>query len=195
MNDRFSKGNRKLSPKILIWNLPRLTTCPGAGACRKWCYEIKIERMYKQTVPFREKNLELTKQADFVDRVVDYLSKRKEPYIRVHESGDFYNQRYLNKWYEIARKLPKKKFFAFTKSFHLDLWSKKPDNFNILQSFGSKWDYRIDWNRATNRAITGDEFPFHDEYLCPSSAGDQGCGEKCTVCMNNPKAHVVGHFH
>jgi len=196
MNISLSKGNRKLSKNVLIWNLPRLKTCPGAGACKDWCYEIKIERMYRNVIPYRTRNLAMSLAPQFVTKMVAYLSKRKEPYIRVHESGDFYDQIYLDKWYAIARQLPNKKFFAFTKSFHLNLWMGKPLNFNILQSNGSRWDNLINWNHPTNRAILKGNKLSSKEYLCPFNGKNVGgCGDICTVCMDDPKIHVVGYIH
>ena len=37
-------------------------------------------------------------------------------YFRIHESGDFYNQKYVNEWAKIAQAFPTMKFLAFTKS-------------------------------------------------------------------------------
>lgn len=192
----LSKGNRKLSKNILIWNLPRLSTCPGAGDCKKWCYEIKIERMYKGTRPCREQNLKDSKRKDFVDNMANYLIHRSERIVRVHEAGDLYSQKYLDKWYLIANLLPDIRFYAYTKSLHLDLWTTKPKNFNILQSFGGKWDSKIDWSKATNRAIKKGDQLYQQEYMCPfTSIRNGGCGETCKVCMNDSNAHVVGFIH
>ncbi len=39
--------------------------------------------------------------------------------VRIHESGDFYNGEYLKAWIEVARMMPKNKFYAYTKSVPL----------------------------------------------------------------------------
>jgi hypothetical protein len=191
MRGRFSRGNRKLSKHILIWNLPIRTTCPGAGECKEWCYENKIERRYKQTVPFRKKNLRLSKERDFVGKVVRYLASRKEPYVRIHESGDFYSQSYLDRWKEVARQCESKQFFCFTKSMHLDLWSHLPQNLQILQSYGSKHDHLINKSHATSRALKPQEQAKETEVFCTGS----GCGDQCTLCIPKSNIHLVEHLH
>jgi len=190
MRTRFSKGNRKLSKNVLIWNLPRLTTCPGAGDCKDWCYEIKFERMYKNVLPFRETNLILTRSSYFISNTVQYLNSAEQPHVRIHESGDFYSQKYLNSWKEIARQCPNKNFYAYTKSFHLDLWTKLPPNFQILQSTGSKWDHLIDKSKAVFR-VEKNPLIASNEIMC--SGG--GCGSKCMTCIPRSNVKVVEVIH
>lgn len=69
-------------------------------------------------------------------------------YIRLHDTGDFYNQDYVNKIAEIAKRNPDKKFYAYTKSLHLDLDPLyNLDNFHVIQSAGGKHDDKIDYNK------------------------------------------------
>jgi len=193
MRTRFSIGNRKLSKNVIIWNLPIRATCPGAGECESWCYENKIERMYKNTGPFRHINLALSKTPSFVDNVVKFLNGRKEEYVRIHASGDFYNQRYLNKWKKIASKCPSKLFYCFTKSFHLDLWTNTPRNMQIMQSTGSKFDFLIDWSRATNRvAMAGSTPPVG---ITEVKCSGKGCGSTCTLCIGKSNIHLMENLH
>jgi hypothetical protein len=46
--------------------------------------------------------------------------QKKFTHVRIHESGDFYNQAYVNKWVEIVKHFPNLQFLAYTKSNHLD---------------------------------------------------------------------------
>jgi hypothetical protein len=65
--------------------------------------------------------------------------------IRVHDSGDFYNQEYVDKWADIARANPDKKFYAYTKSLHLDLKKlHNITNFHVIQSVGGDHDDKVD---------------------------------------------------
>lgn len=188
----FSKGNRKLSSKQLIWSLPRGKTCIGAGECLKWCYEIKIERMYKNATDSRERNLEASKRESFVKEVVDYIERSKRRIVRIHESGDFYNQKYLNKWIRIATLLPEIIFYAFTKSFQLD-FSKCPENLIIIQSYGSKFDNKINKKGNTSRVIQSLEELKKGEYLCPyhDKTKFTRCGECCDYCFNDRRPKHV----
>ena len=195
----FSKGNRKISKDVLIWNLPRAITCRGAGECLRFCYEIKIERMYPNVRKSRMRNLEFSKKKEFVKKIVEYLKRRKEKIIRLHESGDLYSQEYLDKWKEIARQLPEKRFFAYTKSFDLDLWTNLPPNFNIIQSYGSRFDFLIDKKKATARVIKDvrERKPF--EFICPEQlAKKKGkeikCMRECKLCLRK-NIHVAFLLH
>jgi hypothetical protein len=126
-------GNKKMT--IPIFSIPALKTCPGSTAlCRKYCYAKKAEELFPNVRSKRTRNLALTKTPAFVDAIVSELSNNPfMPYVRIHESGDFYNQAYLDKWFEVCRRMPEKTFLAFTKAFNLD-YSKKPKNLKLYYS-------------------------------------------------------------
>jgi len=122
----LSPGNRRM--KIPTFSLPAGITCPNATpTCLKWCYSKKAERAYKNVIPCRLKNFQDSKNDDFVYKMSELIKKKKCPYIRIHESGDFYSQEYLDKWIKICKKFPEKKFLAYTQSYHLD-FNKTPNN-------------------------------------------------------------------
>jgi hypothetical protein len=56
-------------------------------------------------------------KADFTAIIINEIKrKRVKPVaIRIHATGDFYSQSYLNKWIEIAAALPSVDFYAYTK--------------------------------------------------------------------------------
>jgi hypothetical protein len=131
----ISKGNQKVID-TRIFNLPCRATCPGATEfCSNKCYANKAERFYPQTKIARAKNLEDSKNPHFVAMVVGTVYSFNKPveYFRIHESGDFYSQEYLESWFEICRNFPKIKFLAYTKSYMLD-FSNRPENLQILYS-------------------------------------------------------------
>jgi len=117
----LSKGNSKIH-KALIWNLPSGITCPGATKlCKQICYAKDAEVFRKNTVPqSRAKNLVVAKRPDFKDLMTAKLKKALIPQVRIHESGDFFNQKYLNAWIHIIKDNPDKTFWAYTKSYKLD---------------------------------------------------------------------------
>lgn len=120
------KGNHKLPRTTAIFNLPHLVTCPGATAeCKSYCYARKAERMYKQCLPYRYANWDASKRSDFAAKAIGELKRmRTKNAVRIHESGDFYNQAYVNKWVEIVKACPEYLFTFYTKSFHLFDFSK-----------------------------------------------------------------------
>ncbi len=100
-------------------------------------YRLRKDRAVKA----HNRNYELTKKRWFVDLTINEL--RSRPYIkvlRVHDSGDFYSQLYLNKWRKIAAACPSVFFYSYTKSLHLDFTAiKSLKNVKIIQSAGGRW--------------------------------------------------------
>lgn len=117
--------------------------------------------------------------------MVDYLSARSEIIIRPHESGDYWCKEYYDKWVEIARRLPGKTFYSYTKSFVLfNLWDNLPANFLVIQSYGSRDDSKIDPNHSTARVIDNETDLYPGEVLCGYYKKGHGkCGEECRLCM------------
>ena len=134
MRPYISYGNRKVG-KIPTFSLPAVVTCPGATPlCKKICYARKAERAWPNVLASRLRNFMISTEEEFTQLMINEIRRRKSvKYFRIHESGDFYDQLYLEKWFNIARALPNVKFLAFTKSFHLD-FSKRPSNLIIYYS-------------------------------------------------------------
>lgn len=176
-----SNGNKKMS--IPTFCLPSRVTCPGSTpTCRRLCYARKAERAYPNVLPCRMKNYCLTEWGDFVDRMVYVLSKKKKlDYFRIHESGDMYSQEYLNKWFEICRRLPGTTFLVYTQSYHLD-FSHKPSN---LVVYYSVWPDSVNVPEKGLFAYAGMD---KGVYQCPRSCDD------CMHCFN-AKGNVQIEIH
>jgi hypothetical protein len=130
----IKKGNTKLTSVIGIFSLPRYYTCPGkTELCQAYCYAEPPERIRPAVVYSRNKNLAWSLRPNFVDVSARMIKSMNLPWFRIHESGDFYNQEYFNKWAEIARRNPKTKFLAYIKNWNLDI-SKAPKNFTVRYS-------------------------------------------------------------
>lgn len=185
MTLRFSKGNHKLSSKILTWNLPPGWTCPNAGECIGYCYAQKATKRWKHVRVSRYHNFELSKKDTFVSMVNDYLKRYKGKIVRIHGSGDFYSIEYVEKWLQIIKDNPDIIFYAFTKSFDLFSLDHLPSNFVLMQSTGSTIDHKIDWSHNTARVVDDIKDVMGDEYTCPYHDKDNftKCGECCTYCM------------
>jgi len=186
----LKRGNHKLSSKIGIWTLPR-STCIGAGECKKWCYARKMEN-WPNVYNSRHDKLVASKIFQFEDAMVKEIIGRKFSIIRVHESGDFYDQTYLDKWFNIANRCSNVLFFIYTKTFSLLDWSKKPNNIIMFQSYGSRTDDKIDYSQNTARVIENQTELRKTEYLCPyHDPSFKKCGETCSYCMQKGRVlHV-----
>ena len=64
--------------------------------------------------PAFEKRLEISMQDNFIDLMIAEIKKKKVDYVRVHDSGDYYDKRYLAKWFKIAELLPNVRFYSYT---------------------------------------------------------------------------------
>lgn len=80
------------------------------------------------------------------------IKKNKAEYIRIHSSGDFYNERYLLAWFNLCRMNPTKRFYAYTKSVALvkKHWESKPENLHVIFSYGGKEDHLINRDKDTH---------------------------------------------
>ena len=191
----LSKGSHKLPKDTAIFNLPHMTTCPGATEeCKKYCYAAKAERIYKGTVPFRQKNFELSKTEEFPELVIKTLSRmRVLKRVRIHESGDFYNQEYLNKWVKIAKALPGIIFTAYTKSLHLDFTEmKKLPNVVLFASIDPTTPkYMLEANTIEAKAtvVAKDGEAPKGYFLCPGSC------KSCNHCYTPGASSVAFRKH
>ncbi len=191
LNRMFSPGNTKLG-RILNFSLPPVTTCPGATSwCKKHCYARKGYLKAGSVQKRWQENYELTQREDFVDIAVKLLERwKKKGYkiVRLHVAGDFYSQEYLNKWFEIARRLPDIKFVAYTRSWMLN-FANKPANMLIY--------YSVD---PETRHFPAKKMPlaFVPETLAPE--GTHKCQypkvtcDKCMFCYNG-KGDVAFSIH
>lgn len=132
--------NKKLGTEVGILNLPRLSTCPGAtllcqcgvqcpNAKGKMvltgkCYTDKAEKMYPSCRNARQRNYLATQQDTFVAAIIAEIDQNKLTQVRFHESGDVYDQPYLDKLTEIVAQRPNVSFLMYTKSWDRFNWEK-----------------------------------------------------------------------
>lgn len=171
---RWTEGNTKLvktsgeAYNIIGYGIPadydvilmgqRINTCPGASACRAVCYAKQGRYLMPNVRDARAANVKASILPSFINNAVSDLGKRRKyNTVRIHDSGDFYSQEYYDKWCEIARRLPDRIFYAYTKSMHLDLWTNKPDNLRIIQSLGGKHDNLVDLSKPHSRIFSSHE--------------------------------------
>ena len=113
--------------------------------CVKYCYAQKGNyTRFPIIQELMEKKYNISKQDNFVELMTNEIKKKKAKYIRIHDSGDFYSIKYLNKWVQIAKDNKKVIFYAYTKSikFFVD-GLLLPKNFKVIFSEGSKTDKLI----------------------------------------------------
>lgn len=152
---KFIKNNKYYRDEVYEWNLPTGTTCPFALECKvivdrqtgKFnikrgqykCYAASPER-FPAVREHRWNNFEFVKNGG-----VPEIPKGCKS-IRIHSSGDFYNQKYFDMWVNIAQTNPDIEIWAYTKS--VQYWVNRindiPDNLTLTASYGGSQDYLIE---------------------------------------------------
>ena len=162
-NGKLTKTSKATGLRCFNFSIPAYkslsgkVTCPFAKDCVKYCYAQKSFYKIPRNMQYQEERYELTKRSDFVDIMIQEIISKRADVIRIHDAGDFYNVRYIHKWFEIANELPEVRFYAYTKSislFKLDtIKDIIPENMDIIFSEGSKTDSLIDFDRDRHARI------------------------------------------
>lgn len=173
MSKLIQRGNSKLTG-MYMFNLPATKAvcsmqCPG-------CYAAREQARFPSILAARSTRLEAAMQPTFASNVISELnSLRKLPkHFRVHASGEFFSQTYVDAWVQIAKAFPSVTFYTYTKrlkDFDFSNLSVLP-NFVLINSlhFGS-----LNYGPLT-QAPTG-------AFVCPASDTVR-CGQHCTYCMS-----------
>lgn len=152
---KFVKNTKYYSSVVWEWNLPTGSTCPFAMECKvsvdrntgKFdnqsnqyrCYAASPER-FPGVREHRWKNFDYVK-AGGIPKIPNKCNS-----IRIHASGDFFNQEYFDMWLKLAIENPSIEFWAYTKS--LNYWVNRlesiPDNLILTASYGGRLDHLIE---------------------------------------------------
>jgi len=185
--------NQKIGKGIGIFNLPYGITCPGKSDACKICYASKAERIYKTAKKKRQDNLSFIKKNgfnSFAQALIKEIKALKLKAIRIHESGDFYCQKYIDAWYKVIKACPDVKFLAYTKSYrvpNLDFSKLKLlPNLNLFAST----DYDATMDKAPSdlpkaHLVRKGETPPKGYYTCiTGNLEEHYCGAFCKICWN-----------
>lgn len=170
---RFSEPNSKLlrlqarlGRRVYSYDILSGVNCPGAKDCKAWaqkttsglrivdgpdtefrCFSASQEAQYPEVYTKRAANQAVlaAPSGAMADMLHAALPDDAEV-IRIHVSGDFKTLAYFDAWLELARRAPKVRFYAYTKS--LPFWVRRKDvipaNFALTASRGGRWDSLID---------------------------------------------------
>ena len=152
---KLIKKNTFYSETTWEFNLPAGHSCPYAKDCKikvnkktgkfdtigkKFrCYAASAER-FPAVRKLRWSNY------DDVLAGKEIIIPEEVTNVRIHSSGDFFSQKYFDKWLEVCRKHPNVKFWAFTKSiqFWVNRLDEIPENLTLQASKGSLQDDLIE---------------------------------------------------
>ncbi len=185
MSKLIQKGNSKLGKSMHMFNLP--ATHEVCGRQCNGCYAISEERRWPTVSKARQTRYEAALQPDFASRIKSELSalRTKPLHFRLHSSGEFFSQPYINSWVSIASAFPAIMFFAYTKrlrDFDFSQLQALP-NVCIIDSFHFGG---LNYGKLERKPI--------EAFLCPDHKGNTGvqCGTTCTYCQTKGSADVKG---
>jgi hypothetical protein len=161
----FSTTNSKLNilarslgfsyKQVISFDLPAGHSCPAAREClckadrvtgkitdglsmQFRCYAASVESRYQNTRIAHWDNFEAVKETGMKPEFLPQGVK----VVRIHSSGDFFNEAYFLSWVETARAMPEVNFFGYTKmaNFLIKHADILPQNFKITYSYGGILD-------------------------------------------------------
>lgn len=168
----IQKGNSKLH-NMYMFNLPATHAicnriCPG-------CYAAREQTRFPAILTARESRYTASIAPTFASTIISEInSLRTKPlYFRIHASGEFYSQSYIDSWHTIASSFPSITFYAYTKRLaHFDFSSLSSlPNFILINSLHFRG---LNYGPASSAPA--------DAFICPSHSGAT-CGDSCTYCM------------
>jgi hypothetical protein len=151
-----SKIKKMSGVKTFNWGIPafrskdNFITCPKAGICAKGCYAKQGTYIWSNVSQAFENRLQLSQSDQFIYTINAEIKRRKVERLRIHDSGDFYNQEYLDNWLRIVVRNPTVKFYAYTKMIsliknkHYTKILEYIPNITFIYSYGGKEDHLID---------------------------------------------------
>lgn len=191
--DLMTKDNVKV--KTYLFSLPPIVSCLNCNSCKSDCFALKSYHQYPSTMALWDYNFNLVKNDlfklyDKLDNQLKRIARSKgAKMVRIHQSGDFYSQNYLNMWCDLIAKYPMITFFGYTKVNEILDFSRMDQltNCNIVRSmvgkkrnFGSL-SYVTKLANETNGVVCG-------------AYGEQRenvkCGETCFKCMEHGHKNV-----
>ena len=174
----FSRANAKLAKLgqgIKSFALPSGWACPAALECLSKanattgivndgkqtqfrCFSASSESLFPSLRDMVWRNFKLLNackdSSEMASLILSSLPKNFQ-IMRVHVGGDFYSQAYFDAWLSVAKLMPSKVFYAYTKS--LNFWVTRiddiPKNFRLTASRGGKFDALIDLHGLKNALV------------------------------------------
>ena len=202
----------------------RFMTCPHAGPCAQVCYARSGTYRFSNVLEAHTKNLTryLDDRQEWIEAICTELQRRKfrpngtprdlpiegdqwlsdwadkgGAAVRIHDSGDFFDEQYVRDWLEIARRTPDVLFYAYTKEITLFRSIPEVDltpNFRYLFSTGGLEDHLIDPDKDRH----ADVFPT-PEAITDAGYQSQDANDLLAVSLPTPRvgitANNIRHFN
>ena len=146
-----------------------IDTCPGAGACKTYCYAMKggyVQWKASSLGSTRMLNFLYNDPEGFMAKLSEEIAAAEKKYgkkntkvvVRWHDAGDFFSPQYLEMAYDVAKKHPDVDFYAYTKMASV-AQAERPDNFkmNFSQGAAVGQEKKIDFVKTKNSRVVPKE--------------------------------------
>ena len=190
-----SYGNSKLKGPVMIYNMGPSLLCPtdalamcpyGPKHGDNSCYAARPERMYKQVLPYRMRQMDWWKN-HFDPFSFVYALRKKTKYFRFSEAGDFEGQKDVEKMTLVCDALRSNDITCYGYSGRYDL------DFTTLNEVAN---VAISGKKLKGCSVTGvlekgDEMPTKGKWhVCPG----KNCLVECFACTKK-NTNILFHKH
>lgn len=209
MNYLKTGSNTKLGKHIAAFSLPAVHTCPGrTKLCESFCYATSGFFNMNNVKNSLKTNYLGSQDPSFVSDINGQIQRSKTlKAVRIHPSGDFYNEAYVEKWIEIVKANPDVQFWAYTRSWRVPNMVKSLETLSALPNielFASIDKETRDapeqppsWLRVAD--VVEDWSTMDRTYVrCPNLRNKNITCSKCTYCFSKVttrKTNVVFEEH
>lgn len=143
-------NNTKTGQFVLTINFPAIVTCNADAPCKKLCYAKKGNMAFStvQQAYYRNYILWLTDSDKYWNQLQSRIDEGFEM-VRVFDSGDIPEMRYLVELCEFIKRNPNVAFSGFTKQYdlvnaYIEEFGALPENYKLRFSLWNKeWDAKI----------------------------------------------------
>jgi len=187
------------------FSLPACKSCPfkvtGDNAICSDCYAMKGRYVMQNVVAPRCARfawildcIRNGREAEVIDAIVAAIKATGTKHFRGHDSGDFFNPKYVDVWTQICAQLPDVRFWFPTRSWQIGQSNPGAPNNRMLQALRRLQAlsnvtvkpsalYFGDPAPVVNGLGAGSTSDNADTFTCPAYANDGYCGT-CRECWN-----------
>lgn len=212
----LSPGNSKTGQtgrhytSMFVWNLPSVVTCPGAtNWCLRHCYNADDRGEKFPVLDWTENWWASINDGDSLFRAISsQLSRAEKPCaVRIHSSGDFFSERYIDLWHRIISANPDVRFWAYTRSWACSNMTNSLARLRRLanvQLFASVDDATTvsppqEWRRSYVVYSEEDAATLVNtvkgSVICPEQLGNVANCASCGICIDSLSTNIVFLFH
>lgn len=176
-------------------------TCPGAGACKVYCYAKKggyVQWKASSMSQTRQLNFLLNDPQGYKNKLENELRSAEAKFgkkgtkvvVRWHDAGDFFSPEYLDLAYSVAKDFPNIDFYAYTKMAGVATGAK-PSNFKMNFSMGAtpEQEKQIDFQRTKHSTVVPKQM--FDDLISRDSDGKVVRNDKGQIQFSDENLKVL----